>query len=222
MYIYAKYCPVAATTNVIGDFWTPLIVRELLYGTGHFNQLVRNVPGISRALLAKRLRTLERAGLVTCERNASRNSTRYQLTPAGHDLKPVIEAMDAWGSRWGKPDDKGDLDPLTTICMLKSRIVTEALPAEKIVIEVLATGNGQARAWLVCERPGVSMCFDPPGFETDLWVSGEAAGFYALWLQGTTIGELLASGKVCVEGRPDLVAAFARWFEAKETAAVPA
>src|SRR3712207_5005596 len=97
MYLYAKYCPVAATTKVMGDVWTPLIVRELLYGTTHFNQLARNVPGIPRSLLASRLRSLERAGLLVCERGGGRNLTSYGLTPAGRDLRPVIEAMHAWG-----------------------------------------------------------------------------------------------------------------------------
>jgi hypothetical protein len=106
--------------------------------------------------------------------------------------------------------------------MLKSRMVTDALPVQKIVIEVLATGNGQARAWLVCERQAVSMCFDPPGFETDLWVSGDAAAFYELWLQTTTMVQLLGAGKVSIEGPRDLMAAFVGWFEAPIAASVPA
>ena len=86
MYVYGEYCPVAATTSVMGDYWTPLIVRELLYGTCRFNQLARNLPNISRALLANRLKTLERSGVLTCVRNG-RNVTSYALTDAGRDLQ---------------------------------------------------------------------------------------------------------------------------------------
>jgi DNA-binding HxlR family transcriptional regulator len=115
--------PVAATTKVMGDTWTPLIVRELLYGTAHFNQLTRNVPGISRTLLASRLRSLERAGLLTCERECGRTMTSYCVTPAGRDLGPVIEAMNAWGTRWAAPGPAPEeVGPLIMICMLTSRM----------------------------------------------------------------------------------------------------
>src|SRR5215213_3014453 len=149
MYLYAKYCPVAATTKVMGDFWTPLIMRELLYGTSHFNQLARNVPGIPRSVLAGRLRNLERAGLVVCARGGERHLTAYGLTPAGRDLRPVIEAMDAWGTRWAAPAPAPDeVDPLILICMLKSRLRIRELPEERVVLEVVVSGVRAGRAWV--------------------------------------------------------------------------
>jgi DNA-binding HxlR family transcriptional regulator len=69
MYLYGQYCPVARASEILADRWTPLIVRELLAGLRHFNDLDRGLPGISRALLVERLRRLERMGVV--ERHAS-------------------------------------------------------------------------------------------------------------------------------------------------------
>ena len=64
MYLNGQYCPVARASEILADRWTPLIVRELLAGLRHFNDLDRGLPGISWALLVERLRRLERMGIV--------------------------------------------------------------------------------------------------------------------------------------------------------------
>ena len=56
------YCPVAKSVEVLGDRWCLLLVREMLRGVDRFNELERSVPGISRSVLAQRLRHLERRG----------------------------------------------------------------------------------------------------------------------------------------------------------------
>ena len=148
MYEYASYCPVAATTSVVGDYWTPLIVRELLYGTVRFNQLARNLPSISRSLLSDRLRKLDRDGVVECERRGS-NVTSYNVTPAGRGLQAVIDAMNEWGTRWGHRDASPQaLDPMLTICMMKDRMRVEELPDSRVVVEVGFQGRRG--------RPGVA------------------------------------------------------------------
>jgi DNA-binding HxlR family transcriptional regulator len=69
-----------------------------LYGTRHFNDLERGLPGISRALLAGRLWQLQRAGLVDKQMTATgRSTTEYRLTDAGRELFPVISSLRAWG-----------------------------------------------------------------------------------------------------------------------------
>lgn len=213
MYEYANYCPVAATTSVVGDYWTPLIVRELLYGTVRFNQLTRNLPTISRSLLADRLRRLERAGVIECEREGPR-TTSYRVTEAGRDLQQLIDVMTAWGTRWGQREpDPDDLNPVLTICMLKDRLRGDELPDSRVVMEIIASGTPDTRAWLVCEGGGASMCFDPPGTETDVTVTGSASVFYEIWLQNTTMGTALRRGDVSVEGPRALVRSFAAWFD---------
>ncbi len=61
---YADYCPISGGVEVLGDRWTPLVIRELMVGAGGFNEIHRGIPRISRTLLAQRLRMLERRGLV--------------------------------------------------------------------------------------------------------------------------------------------------------------
>ena len=61
---YDQDCPVARASELLAERWTPLIVRELIAGSHRFNEIERALPGISRSLLASRLRQLEDAGVV--------------------------------------------------------------------------------------------------------------------------------------------------------------
>src|SRR5215469_1620629 len=103
---YHQYCPVARASEILADRWTPLIVREMLAGSRHFNEIRRGLPGISRSLLVSRLRHLEDAGVV--ERRNSANFHEYLLTEAGSALRDVIEHLGAWGVKWafGDPQEK--------------------------------------------------------------------------------------------------------------------
>ncbi len=61
---YGQYCPISRAVEVLGERWSLLIVRDMLCGATRFNDLARGLPGLSRSLLAKRLRQLEVAGIV--------------------------------------------------------------------------------------------------------------------------------------------------------------
>jgi DNA-binding HxlR family transcriptional regulator len=80
---YGDYCPIAVGVEVLGDRWTPLVIRELMVGASGFNEIHRGIPRISRTLLAQRLRLLERRGLVRREPGTPGRPGRYTLTPAG-------------------------------------------------------------------------------------------------------------------------------------------
>jgi DNA-binding HxlR family transcriptional regulator len=91
---YSQYCPISRTLDLVGDRWSLLILRDLYVGTSTFNGLARGLPGLSRSLLAKRLRSFEREGLV------EKLGGRYLLTERGRDLEGVLMALGNWGSRW--------------------------------------------------------------------------------------------------------------------------
>lgn len=98
------HCSLARTLQVIGDWWSPLIIRDLYLGLDRFDQLVTDL-GISRNLLTDRLTTLMTGGVVARQRYQD-NPTRYRyrLTDAGVDLVPALLALTAWGDRWVAPD----------------------------------------------------------------------------------------------------------------------
>lgn len=97
------HCSLAQSLEVMGDWWSPLVLRDLHLGLDRFDQLVTDL-GISRNLLTARLATLMSAGLVS--RTAyQENPVRYAyaLTEAGSELVPILLALTAWGDRHATP-----------------------------------------------------------------------------------------------------------------------
>ena len=106
---YGQFCPVAKAMELLDERWTMLVIRELLEGSRTFNSLRRGVPRMSPALLSDRLRRLARAGVI--ERYEDGNRVSYAVTPAGRELRGVIEAIGRWGIRWIPELGDEDLDP---------------------------------------------------------------------------------------------------------------
>src|ERR1041384_670069 len=112
MFSYDQYCPVAHATEILGDRWTLLIVREMLGGARGFNELQRGLPGISRSVLTDRLRSLERGEVIGRGTGPRGRTLDYRLTLAGRDLEPVVQAMGEWGATWSVTDPRPEeLDP---------------------------------------------------------------------------------------------------------------
>jgi DNA-binding HxlR family transcriptional regulator len=93
-------CSLARSLEVVGEWWTLLIVREAMWGTSRFDDFHRRL-GIARNILVTRLATLERFGVI--ERRPSAENARlhdYLLTEKGWDLFPTVVALMQWGDRW--------------------------------------------------------------------------------------------------------------------------
>jgi DNA-binding HxlR family transcriptional regulator len=92
-------CPIASTLDLVGDKWTLLIVRDMLFGASRFSDFVNAAEGIKRNILTDRLRRLERAGLVSRTVYQDRPKRyRYRLTERGAELLPAIQALARWGA----------------------------------------------------------------------------------------------------------------------------
>lgn len=102
-------CPVARTARVIGNRWTPLIVRDLADGSRRFSELQRSLIGISPKTLSERLKRLEEARVLSRRCYAEvPPRVEYALTDKGFALLPVIESMREFGIRWLPADDCED------------------------------------------------------------------------------------------------------------------
>src|SRR5690242_21194866 len=98
---YNQFCPVAMAAEILCTRWTIVLLRELVAGSTRFNELRRGVPRMSPALLSKRLKDLEAAGIVARSPiQGGPELYEYRLTSAGKDLAPVVEAVGAWGQKW--------------------------------------------------------------------------------------------------------------------------
>jgi DNA-binding HxlR family transcriptional regulator len=94
-------CPIARTASLIGDRWTPLVVRDLASGSMRFVELQRSLEGISPKTLADRLRRLEEADVITRASYAEMPPrVEYELTAKGVALLPIIESMRDFGDTW--------------------------------------------------------------------------------------------------------------------------
>ena len=137
MFKYHQYCPVARACEVIADRWTPLIVRELLFGSRHFNELQRGLPRISRSLLVTRLRHLEDNGVIERLTSARPNVTEYTLTEAGNDLADVIKQLGTWAIKWVFNDpNRDELDPALFLWKMHQRVDHRELPRRRTVVLV--------------------------------------------------------------------------------------
>jgi DNA-binding HxlR family transcriptional regulator len=106
---YGQRCPAAIALDVIGERWTPLIVRELMLGPKRFTDLADGLPGIGTNILTNRLAGLQEHGVV--ERRTLPRPTPvavYELTEAGRALAPVLRELRAWGARFGPAPQPGD------------------------------------------------------------------------------------------------------------------
>jgi len=98
-------CSVARTVDIIGEWWTPLILRDAFYGRTRFEDFQRSL-GIARNVLAVRLDRLVEAGVMERRRYEDHPPRdEYVLTEKGRDLFPVIAALLAWGDRWTSGED---------------------------------------------------------------------------------------------------------------------
>jgi DNA-binding HxlR family transcriptional regulator len=213
LYLYGQYCPVARASEILADRWTPLIVRELLAGLRHFNDLDRGLPGISRALLVERLRRLERMGIVERRAGADRRATDYVLTRAGRELQRVIDVLGAWGARWAFGDPRPEeLDPVVLLWWMRRRVRRHRLPRGRTVAQFDFHGERSGSYWLILERSDVSVCLQHPKFDVDLHVSADIATFYRVWLGRTTLAAAMRAGAVRLDGMPAATRGFAQWF----------
>ena len=94
-------CPVETTLMLISDRWKVLIIRELLGGTKRFGELKKTIGAISQKVLTAHLRSMEAAGLLTRKVYPEvPPRVEYTLTETGYSLRPVLDAMVAWGTAY--------------------------------------------------------------------------------------------------------------------------
>jgi DNA-binding HxlR family transcriptional regulator len=204
---YGQYCPIARAAEVLGDRWTVLIVREMSFGVSRFNELERCLPGISRSVLAQRLRHLVHVGLV------DRQDGGYVLTPAGTALKPVLRALGDWAATWafGEPDPR-TLDPDLVIRWISRHVASSKLPGRRVVACFELTAPRPRRYWLVLQPEEASVCLTEPAFGTDVLVTTTTATLYDVYLGRLDLRSAVRDELVRLDGRPSLVRSFPSWF----------
>ncbi len=213
------YCAFSKAIEQLGDRWSLVIIRELLvHGSRSYSDLLEGAAGISRSVLASRLRKLRDLGLVerVTPPAGVRAPDQYGITYAGRELLPVLEALRGWSERF-VPEDPAmaERDPDIVVRWLGERVNPRRLPSRAVVLDISLHGARRPRFWLVLERgAGASVCIEDPRIAEDRYVYLE-----------TTVGSLMplargmgdwrrAIGDDAIElfGNPRLIEQLPSWF----------
>ena len=218
---YRQFCPVAKAMELLDERWTLLVVRELVAGSEHFNDLRRGLPRMSPGLLSKRLQQLARAGLV--ERRSENGEIRYLLTEAGRELGPVVEAVGAWGLGWVVTIGDQDLDPRLLMWDMHRHVDRSAVPETRTVVRFRFDDVPRpAREWWLVIRPDeVDVCDADPGYPVAATVQTPLRSLTEVWMGDRTWVEVLRTGELKVQAPEDVRRALPAWFTLSSFAAVP-
>jgi DNA-binding HxlR family transcriptional regulator len=212
MRTYAQYCPIVRAVEVLGDRWTLLIVRELLVGAGRFNEISRGLPGLSRALLSRRLRQLLNAGLIR------RTADGYALTAAGEDVRPLVFAFADWGARHAFGDPRPEeLDPEVLMWWMHGRIDTSGL-TKRAVVQIEIADRGRT-FWLVLEPGDASVCYADPGFDVDAVLRSTLPTLFRMWEGEIELLDAVRAGSIDLTGARWIVRGLPGWLRLSPIAA---
>lgn len=214
---YGQFCPVAMAAEVLCTRWTLLILRELVAGTRRFNDLRRGVPRMSPALLSQRLKELEAAGVVRrVPAPGERAAFEYELTPAGLEVGPIVEAVGAWGQRWVDPElSLQHLDAQLLMWDMRRNLDLSPMPQRRSVIQFQYPEQPAGlRSWWLVVAPGepADLCGVDPGFDVDLYVACDLRTMTAVWMGVDSLRVALAQERLRVVGDRALASQMQTWL----------
>lgn len=221
MTTYGQFCPVAKAMELLDERWTMLVMRELLCGSQHFNELRRGVPRMSPSLLSKRLATLMRAGLV--ERFETGNRVSYVPTAAGRELEPIVAALGAWGSRWVPQLGDADLDPRLLMWDIHRNLDHDTMPNVRTVLRfVFPELSKDVREWWVVATAGhVDLCDFDPGHPVFATIEADLHVLTQVWRGDVPWDSAVAAGSLTVHGGPAARRCVPSWLKLSAFAGVP-
>jgi DNA-binding HxlR family transcriptional regulator len=207
--------------ELLDERWTLLVVRELLLGSRHFNDLRRGVPKMSPALLSKRLKALTRAGVV--ERSETDGRTNYSLTQCGQELGEVVDALGRWGIRWIGELGAADLDPHLLMWDIRRTVPIDEWPRSRTTIAFQLDGVAAraSRWWLVVADGRADVCDFDPGYDVAGTVATSLLTLTRIWRGDVGWSHALLDGGVAVSGPSDVRRAIPSWIGQGAKAAVP-
>jgi DNA-binding HxlR family transcriptional regulator len=197
---------------VVAQRWVPLILREIMVGYHHFNEIRHALPLISPSVLAQRLRAMEDDGLI--RRGAGPGGATYHLTDAGEELRPVVELLGQWARKWITRDYRADeLDPAVLMWSLRRHVVAARFPPGRSVLHFRLEGEPRVRRyWWIVVRPGaeeeVDVCRADPGHPVALTVTARLRTLVDVMMGDTTLADAAREGLLLMEGDRELARRF--------------
>jgi DNA-binding HxlR family transcriptional regulator len=208
---YGQYCPIARSSELLAERWTPIIVRNLLHGCRTFSEIRQGAPGIPTALLTQRLDALERHGILVRHRNASGRGSTYELTEMGKKLRAVCDAMGRWGAKWLEIEPR-HLDPAYILWATTKLADQDRIPDRTVVIRFALRDRPTEACWMILRRPRSELCTKGTGYVEDIVCETDSGCLVDLHLKRTTYGNAIRAGRLTLTGSVELTRQFATWF----------
>ncbi len=207
---YAQFCSLACATEIVGERWTLLILRELFLGPQRFSDLRRRMPGLSSSVLAERLGRLEERSVIVRRTIAPPTPAAiYELAPLGRELEGALAALARWGGHFmstRRPDDHAEPDwvRLGLTCFARSeptppRTYAIRIPDRAGEVALRVEGGPAGTSVRQTQDPG------------DVLIRAQPIPILEL-AAGADPGGAIRSGAIQAEGDLDALAAFSSLF----------
>jgi DNA-binding HxlR family transcriptional regulator len=212
---YGQFCPIAKSSEILGEKWTILIVRELLMGSTRFSELQRGLGLISPTILTKRLTMLDERGLVFRRRIPGQRGFEYLPTESCKELLPILLSLGDWGMRWARKHlTDSDYDVNLLMLYLERSIVAEKLPGNTAVIKFhFSDLDDVADWWIVVANSQVEVCTSDPGKDIDVYFNTTVRTMTDVWLGELTYRKAILGEDLVVSGPRALTRNITEWME---------
>jgi len=212
---YGQFCPIAKATEILGEKWTILIIREILMGARRFSELQRGLGDISPALLTSRLKSLEMQGMVARKKIAGQKGYEYYPTEACEALLPVLVSLGEWGLCWARHTVlDADFDVEFLMYYLERSIDPSKMIGDESVIRFQFTDLVEQKDWwLLIRNDTVDLCLKNPGKDVDVYFTCTVRTMHDVWMGERTYRDAIKSGDLYVQGDPALTRNIRSWLK---------
>jgi DNA-binding HxlR family transcriptional regulator len=214
---YGAICPITHACKILEPRWSIHILTEMWAGSTRFNEIRRGVGNISPGLLSRRLKELERFGMIERKEDRATGNVDYLRTQKAIDLEPALNALGAWAQQNIAAEIAlCDTDVAALMWKLRRDIDTEALPAQRVVLRFRFddVGLGKNTFWLVFYPSGErDLCTTtPPGMEVDLYLETSLVSLGAILTARSTIDREREKGGLFTSGDARIDRSMDRWL----------
>ena len=212
---YGQFCPIAKATEILGEKWTLLIVRELLMGGRRYSELQRGLGHISPTMLSKRLDSLEHHGLVLKKKIQNQKGFEYFPTSSCTELLPIIKSLGDWGMRWAQSNlTEKDYDVELLMLYLQRSVNPENLVGDETVIRFKFTDiKDFPDWWMVVQGSNVDLCVNDPGKDIDIYFTTSVKTMVDVWMGWSSYRQAIAKDELTLVGPKALINNISAWME---------
>ena len=212
---YNQFCPIAKASEILGEKWTILIVRELLMGSTRFSGLQRGLGFISPTILTRRLAMLVERGLVYRKQIPGQRGYEYFPTESCKELAPILSSIGHWGMRWARANlSDTDYDIHLLMLYLERSINPEKFPGNETVIHFRFSDiKDQPNWWIIVTGDKTDVCTSDPGKNVDVYFNTTVKTMTNVWMEQVSYRKAIAEEQLIVSGSKALTKNITNWLQ---------